>query len=369
MKKIVFNFLLLSSSFALAQTSVLNATSPEKFRQEREAKKDSLAAPLKYGFIEDKDVLKSMVVWEIIDMNDKINQPFYHNNDGLVAQNKSLYQVLIDAVTSGKIAEVYSDENFTTRLTPEGIAASTSAINVDNYFVQLMNEGKIDDKNVTKTLKGYKSVMNEDDASINALKGYYSTRLQDVYKDGKDNVIVKLDGSHFKVTQNEIVANVDQIKTSTENVKLLKIMGQWYIDKRDSQLKYRLLGICAMGPDPNGAKAQASITSSQIESGVTPEAAAPDSIDLFWVFYPDARKVLSSNYIFNSKNTTSDITFDDVLNARRFSSIIYKSDNGQGRGGSGIIEDYVPDDANGQIEESDRIRARILQMENDLWNY
>jgi len=62
MKKIVFNFLLLSSSFALAQTSVLNATSPEKFRQEREAKKDSLAAPLKYGFIEDKDVLKSMVV-------------------------------------------------------------------------------------------------------------------------------------------------------------------------------------------------------------------------------------------------------------------------------------------------------------------
>lgn len=208
MKKIVFNFLLLSSSFALAQTSVLNATSPEKFRQEREAKKDSLAAPLKYGFIEDKDVLKSMVVWEIIDMNDKINQPFYHNNDGLVAQNKSLYQVLIDAVTSGKIAEVYSDENFTTRLTPEGIAASTSAINVDNYFVQLMNEGKIDDKNVTKTLKGYKSVMNEDDASINALKGYYSTRLQDVYKDGKDNVIVKLDGSHFKVTQNDIVANV-----------------------------------------------------------------------------------------------------------------------------------------------------------------
>ena len=99
MKKIVFNFLLLSSSFALAQTSVLNATSPEKFREEREAKKDSLAAPLKYGFIEDKDVLKSMVVWEIIDMNDKINQPFYHNNDGLVAQNKSLYQVLIDAVT------------------------------------------------------------------------------------------------------------------------------------------------------------------------------------------------------------------------------------------------------------------------------
>ncbi len=369
MKKIVLNFLLLSSGFAFAQTNILNATSPETFRQEREARKDSVAAPIKYGFVEDKDVLKGMVVWEIIDMNDKINQPFYHNNDGLVSQNLSLYQILIDAVNSGKISQVYTDENFTTKLTPEGIAASTSAINVDNYFVQLMNEGKIEDKAVAKSLKGYKSVMNEDDKGINALKGYYGARLQDVYKDDKDNVIVKLDGSHFKVTNNDIIANVDQIKTSTENVKLLKIMGQWYVDKRDTQLKYRLLGICAMGPDPNGAKAQASIASSQIENGVTPEAATPDSIDLFWIFYPDARKVLASNYIFNAKNTSSDITFDDVLNARRFSSIIYKSDNGQGRGGSGIIEDYVPEDADGQLDESDRIKAQILQMENDLWNY
>jgi hypothetical protein len=27
--------------------------------------------PIDYGFIEDKDVLRSMVVWEIIDMNEK----------------------------------------------------------------------------------------------------------------------------------------------------------------------------------------------------------------------------------------------------------------------------------------------------------
>lgn len=360
----------MSSGFAVAQTSILNASSPETFREERETRKDSIADPVKYGFIEDKDVLKSMVVWEIIDMNDKINQPYYHNNDGLVSQNFSLYQILIDAVNSGKISQVYSDENFTTKLTPEGIAAATSAINVDDYFIQLMNEGKIDDKKVAASLKGYKSVLNDsEDKGINALKGNYGARLQDIYKDGNDNVIVKLDGGYFKVTQNDIVANVDQVKTSTENVKLLKVMGQWYIDKRDTQLKYRLLGICAMGPDPNGAKAQAAIAGSQIENGVTPDSSVPDSIDLFWIFYPDARKILASNYIFNSKNTSSDITFDDVLNARRFSSVIYKSDNGQGRGGSGIIDDYVPEDANGQIEESDRIKARILQMENDLWNY
>ena len=40
-----------------------------------------------------------------------------------------------------------------------------------------------------------------------------------------------------------------------------------------------------------------------------------------------------------------------------------------GRAGSGIIDEYIPNDAEGQLEESDRIKAQILQMENDMWNY
>jgi hypothetical protein len=27
-------------------------------------------------------------------------------------------------------------------------------------------------------------------------------------------------------------------------------MGMWFVDKRDGQMKYRPLGIAAMGPDP-----------------------------------------------------------------------------------------------------------------------
>ena len=107
--------------------SILNAKSPESFRKYREMglikKGDSMVSnkitPLKYGFIEDKDILKSMVVWEIIDMNDKVNQPFYHNEDGLVSQNRSLYQLLFDAINDGRIKEVYDDEMFMTRLSPD----------------------------------------------------------------------------------------------------------------------------------------------------------------------------------------------------------------------------------------------------------
>ena len=89
-------------------------------------------------------------------------------------------------------------------------------------------------------------------------------------------------------------------------------------------------------------------------------------IDLFWVYYPNAREVLSNAVVFNNRNLSSDITFDDILNARRFSSIIYKSGTGLG---SGTISDYIPGDAEQQLEESDRIKDQILQMENDMWNY
>ncbi len=411
MKKIIYSLICLSSTMSFAQNSILNANSPQTFREDREVKKDSITSPLKYGFIEDKDILRSMVVWEIIDMNDKINQPFYHNSDGLVAQNKSLYQILLDAVNNGKIKEVYSGDDFTARLTPEQIVTATSAVQVADYFSQTLNENKIEDGTANSLKKYFNSILNSTDSDISSLKAFYGGRLEDILlfadgstpttteetpveetttKKGKKKkkvtkkaaakpvnippgtVLVKLDGSWYKINRNDISANVDKIVTGTEKVKALKLMGMWYVDKRDSQLRYRLLGIAAMGEDPNAAKLRASQAQALAEAGQPVEVAsggAEDLIDLFWIYYPDARAVLSSNFIFNAKNSSSDITFDDVLNARRFSAVIYKSDNGLGRGGSGVIDEYIPNDAEGQLEESDRIKAQILQMENDMWNY
>ena len=310
MKKLVCSFFLVVVGLSQAQT-ILNAKSPEEFRQLREENKtkkgDSIVSvenkPLSYGYIDEKDVLKSLVVWEIIDMNDKLNQPFYHNSDGLVQQNKSLFQILIDGINNGKIKEVYDDELFTTRLSPEEIQKRTSREVISDDLIDKINSGA-------------------------------------------------------KVTEADKKAGTDVYQTKTENVKLLKVKGMWYIDKRDSQMKYRLIGIAAMGKDPQ--------TMGVIGGDGELVDSGDDYIDLFWVYYPDARPLLANSVVFNSKNLSSDITFDDVLNARRFSSIIYKSDNGMG---NGIIKDYIPRNADAQLEESDRIKAQILQMENDMWNY
>lgn len=295
----------------ITSMSILNAKSPESFRKYRELglikKGDSMVSnkvtPLKYGFIEDKDILKSMVVWEIIDMNDKLNQPFYHNEDGLVSQNKSLYQILFDAINDGRIKEVYDDEMFQTRLSPDAIQSR-----IKN---SVMSDAGIDRLNETG-----------------------------------------------KLTEAEKKEFTNVYETKTENVKVLKIKGMWYIDRRDSQMKYRLLGIAAMGQDPS--------TMGQFGPDGQPLASKDELIDLFWVYYPDAREVLANSIVFNSKNLASDITFDDILNARRFSTVIYKSDNGLG---NGVIKDYIPRDADAQLEESERIKGQILQMENDMWNY
>ena len=295
----------------ITSLNILNAKSPSTYRKYRDMLKikvgDSLVSvknkPIDYGFIEDKDVLRSMVVWEIIDMNEKINQPFYHNADGLVSSNKSLYQILLENINNGKIKEVYDDEMFTTKLTPDQIQQRLKVTVETPWLIDKRNSGE-------------------------------------------------------KVTPEDIKAGTDIIETKTENVKLLKIKGMWYVDRRDGQMKYRLLGIAAMGPDPS---MMAEKTADGQSLGNKDEL-----IDLFWVYYPDAREVLANQIVFNGKNLSSDITYDDVLNARRFSSIIYKSDNGLG---TGKISDYIPHDAEEQLEESERIKAQILEMENDMWNY
>ena len=279
-----------------------------QLREERQERKgDSLVSikvePLKYGYIEDKDILRSKVVWEIIDLNEKINQPFYYNSDGIVSSSKSLYQILLDGVNDGSIKEVYEDELFTRRLNLEEIQRRTRYTVLSDAYIERINAGE-------------------------------------------------------QVSEEEKQQYIDVYETKTENVKMLKIKGMWYIDRRDGQMKYRLLGIAAMGKDPASMALRGPNGESLSEND--------ELIDLFWIFYPSARELLANSIVFNSKNLSSDISFDDVLNARRFSSVIYKSENGYG---TGVIQDYIPNDADAQLEESERIKEQILEMENDMWNY
>ena len=79
-----------------------------------------------------------------------------------------------------------------------------------------------------------------------------------------------------------------------------KIKGYWYFDNRQSELKYRLLGICPVAPEAKERNAE-----------------SPDVIELFWVYYPSVRDILHKAKAFNNRNSAMPIDFDTLLNSYR----------------------------------------------------
>ena len=300
MKCLFFGIMSMVTTLGFAQ-NVLNTVSPEELREQRANKTavteagdtiSTVAEPMAYGFIEDKDIIWSKVVWEVIDLNERLNQPYYRASDGLITESASLFDALVDGVESGKIAQVYDDEYFTNKMTYEQIVDRTNRIDTNQYYFEMIEAGEEPDP-----------------------------------------------------------AAIFKFEMDSSDIEMIKIKGMWYIDRRLGEMKYRLLGLCIMGPD-------AQTIGTEFDDGVF--------VEMFWIWYPDARTVLNNYTVFNPNNSSSSITFDDLLNARRFSSVIYKA---QTMYGITPIEDYIPKNAKGQLEESDRIRESILQSEADMWNY
>lgn len=128
-----------------------------------------------------------------------------------------------------------------------------------------------------------------------------------------------------------------------------RVKGLWYFDKRLGELRYRMLGIAPVAPDVNF------IDSEQ-----------QDLVELFWVFIPDARQTLHNAKAFNNENSAIPITFDHLLNSRRFNGYIYREENVQG---DRTITEYISDNALMQLLESDRIKEKIRNFEQDMWSY
>ena len=136
---------------------------------------------------------------------------------------------------------------------------------------------------------------------------------------------------------------------SSADIAEYHIRGYWYFDKRLAELRYRLLGIAPVAPDVNFIDAE-----------------EPVLVELFWVWYPDAREALNQAYAFNPQNTSQPISFDHLLNARRFNGVIYAEDNVQG---DRQVDDYISNNAFMQLLESQRIKEQIRNFEQDMWNY
>jgi len=290
----------LIGTVGFAQSNLLNAKTPEEIGK-KTAAQDSLDNdnPLPYGYVGDRDVLFGKKVWEVIDLNQRINFPMYFPvEDNLGPDRRPLYDVLVSAMREGKITEVYDDSYFTTKKTLKDIDASLSKIDT--------TDGGIDEMN----------------ADIRA------------YKSGKKKI-------------SEEYINRTDIKAI--DVSGYEIVGFWYFDKRQGELKYRLLGIAPVVPDV-----------------YTMNSEVKEYIRIFWIYFPAARDVLHKAKAFNEKNSATPITFDHLLNSRRFSGTVTKEENVYG---DRSISEYLKENAQMELLEAERVKEKIRNLEQDMWNY
>lgn len=272
-----------ATSYVSAQANLLNAKKVEDIGVKTEAQIASEDdKPLPYGYISDRDVLWSKVVWEYVDLNQKINLPYYYPIDTMQAgaTRRSLFDTLLKGIKDGEITEVYNDSYFTTK------------IGMDEVTLMTYNERQ---------------------------NGDY----------------------------------VDPYYVKSQDIKGYMLKGLWYFDKRQGELKYRLLALAPMGPD--------------VQVMGVDEIDDSDSVyDLFWVFFPDARETLHKSKVFNPENSAQPISYDNLLNARRFNSVVKKEENIYG---DRAISDYIRGNSLFQLLEANRIKEGIRNREMDMWNY
>ena len=128
---------LLVSNIASAQVSLLNAKSVDQIgKNTPESVASDNDTPLSYGYISDRDILWSKVVWEFIDLNQKINFPYYFPIDTANTSNnrRSLFDTLMKGIKKGDIENVYSDSFFTTKVTQEEIDEKLVNVRVSGNY-------------------------------------------------------------------------------------------------------------------------------------------------------------------------------------------------------------------------------------------
>ena len=134
-----------------------------------------------------------------------------------------------------------------------------------------------------------------------------------------------------------------------DDVVQYRVKEEWYFDKQRSIMDVRIIGIAPMtlARDQEG---------NLIEGG--------QKKILFWVYFPEARRIFANAEVSNRFNTSQRLTFEDIFMKRMFNSYIMKEDNVYNR----RVDDYKANPLDALLE-SERIKQDLINFEHDLWEY
>ena len=239
---IILNVLVfLVGIISYGQSNILNANNPDEIGIQNldqiQSDQDSF---LEYDYIDDRDILWSRIVYEKIDLNERLNFPllFPINDETYEKNRKSLWRVLKENIVNKTITKIYFNRN-------------------DNFKDPMTYQDVMEVISLTEVINGI-------------------------------------------AMEPEVLKSID--------ISAYRIKGMWYFDKRQGEMRYRLLGIMPIGKNIKDDNRK-------------------NNTDLFWIWYPSIRKILHKELVFNDTNNANRISFDQLLVSRRFSSYIYKEDN------------------------------------------
>ena len=208
MRKIFLLVLLISfANDIFSQANLLNAKNPLEIGDSSASSK-AIGEFVDYEDVDDKDILWSKVVYEFIDLNERLNFPllFPVNDTKYDDTRKSLWRIIRENIENGKISEVYDSNN-------------------DNFTEASRIIGK-----------------DSTDLEANIYKNY---NISDIYKS-------KYVPESF--VPREIASSAD--------IFGYVIKGVWYFDKIHAELRYRLLAI-----QPYGTDLKTSVDGEETETG------------------------------------------------------------------------------------------------------
>jgi gliding motility associated protien GldN len=131
-----------------------------------------------------------------------------------------------------------------------------------------------------------------------------------------------------------------------------RIKEEVVFDRESSRLFWRILGIAPVK--------DVIVQSTGVNLGPT---------DLFWIYYPDLRPILSTYQVYNPKNFGVGMTWEELFENRMFSGRIYKYSGDNARN---MRLDEIPglkDKPMLQLYQGEEIKNKIHNAEQNAWSY
>ena len=134
---------------------------------------------------------------------------------------------------------------------------------------------------------------------------------------------------------------------SFDSVYTFRIKEQIIFDKEASRLFTRIIGIAPIAKRMVGGRSE--------------------PFTLFWLYYPDLRKTFAKIDVYNPKNFSSRMTWEELFESRYFSSYITKSSANNPKNLD--LLQIAGNDKLARLYEGENIKSRIFNFEQDLWQY